>query len=104
MEMQTVAIIVALVTTVFAAFGQYLFKLGANQIERIFPNPFKAINKYLVWAVIIYVSAAVLTLSTLRYAKLSVIYPLGATTFVWVIIIAKIKLKEKINMWKILGV
>jgi drug/metabolite transporter (DMT)-like permease len=104
MSTSIIAMVVVLFGALIGAAGQYYFKKGANNIDKILPNPFKAINKYLVLAVFLYVSSAIATIIVLPLGELSVLYPLVATNFIWVTLIAKIKLKEKINKWKIMGV
>lgn len=40
----------------------------------------------------------------LRFGDLSVLYPLSSTTYIWVTLLSKYKLKENINFFKILGI
>jgi uncharacterized membrane protein len=103
MSTQPIAIIVVLIAAFFGAIGQYFFKVGADKMK-ISWNPLKTINRYLLIAIFLYVSATVVSIMVLPLGELSVLYPLVASNFVWVVLIAKYKLKEKINLFKILGV
>ena len=101
MATERIAIMVVLFGSFIGAAGQYYFKKGAN---KIYPFTIRKIcNRSILLAIILYVLGAVTYLLVLPKGELSVLYPLVATNFVWVVIIARIKFREQINIWKILG-
>jgi drug/metabolite transporter (DMT)-like permease len=100
-----IAIVVVLIAAFFGALGQYYFKLAADKLSGLRKNPLQLfVNFYLYAAIFLYGLATLMTLIVLPLGELSVLYPLVASSFIWVIIIAKFKLGEQINTWKILGV
>jgi drug/metabolite transporter (DMT)-like permease len=52
----------------------------------------------------LYLAAAVLNVITLKYMDYSIILPLASLTYIWTMIIAKMKLDEKITKRKMVGV
>ncbi len=95
------AIITVLAAAMLGALGQYYFKIGADTLKKLNIRSF--INRYLLYAVILYIVSAVTYVIILPYGELSVLYPLVASNFIWVAIIARIKLQERITLWKCAG-
>ena len=102
MKTELFAIIAVFLVSFLGAIGQYYFKRGANTLQLLNPKTF--LNKYLLYAVALYVSGAVAYVLVLPYGELSVLYPIVASNFIWVLLIAKAKLNEKIDLRKVLGI
>ncbi|MBW3014182.1 EamA family transporter [Candidatus Woesearchaeota archaeon] len=96
------AIIIALVCAFVASFAQLLFKKGSEDMTIKLWQLLK--SKNLVIGVIIYIIVTLFGLVAYHYGDLSVIYPLIATSFIWVALLSKKYLNENINIWKWLGI
>ncbi|PIN68781.1 hypothetical protein COV93_08155 [Candidatus Woesearchaeota archaeon CG11_big_fil_rev_8_21_14_0_20_43_8] len=99
---QTWAIILILICTLVTASGQLFLKLGADRMVFDIIGLLK--NYFLIIGCIIYAIAAIMMIVALRGGEVSVLYPLFATSYVWVTIIAKYFLDETIGVWRWLGV
>jgi multidrug transporter EmrE-like cation transporter len=100
------AIIIVLACTLLVAIGQYLIKLGANQLAHagllataigIFTIP-QLFAGYCLYGVF-----TVMFVYALRHGELSILYPLIALGYVWVTITAVIAFHESMNPLKIVG-
>ncbi len=100
------AIIIVLACTLLVAIGQYLIKLGANQLSHaglvatmigIFTIP-QLFAGYCLYGVF-----TVLFVYALRHGELSILYPLIALGYVWVTITAVVAFHESMNPFKIVG-
>ena len=100
------AIFIVLACTLLSAIGQYLIKLGANQLTHagmlatmlgIFTIP-QLFAGYCLYAVF-----TVLFVFALRHGELSILYPLIALGYVWTTITAVIAFHEHMNPYKIVG-
>lgn len=87
-------LIMIIISTIFAAFGATMLKLGTKK---------SYFNKTVVYGIILYVSSAVFYFLALRITDLSVLYPLGSLSYVWVLVISKYYLKESFNRLKLVG-
>ena len=94
------SIILVNVGNVLGAIGALLFKMASNTIT--VKNFFK--SRKLVLGLAIYLSSAVLFIIALRGGELTILYPMVATVYVWVAILSMIVLKEKMNLYKWLGI
>jgi len=96
------AIIVVLFAAVLGAFGQLYFKLGSDTPSIKIKDLLR--NRYLIFGVVLYTIATVMGILALKEGELSVLYPLVATSYIWVTLLAKKVLKEDINVYKWSGV
>jgi len=51
-----------------------------------------------------YVTAAIINIIVLRFLDYSIVLPLTAFTYVWTIVLARVRLKESISIFKIIGI
>ncbi|MBW2995473.1 hypothetical protein KY312_03895 [Candidatus Woesearchaeota archaeon] len=84
------------------AIGQYFFKKASATISFNILNFIK--NKYVYFGIGIYSIGTVIWLLILPYGDLSVIYPFVAIVYIWVALVSKKFLNEKMNIWKWLGI
>lgn len=96
----TIPVMVA--STVLSALGALLLKLGASSLEFKFRSLLR--NTQLILGVVVFTFAASIYIVLLKFQQLSVLYALGATTYIWGALFAKVYLKEKICKWKIAGI
>ncbi len=97
MNKEYIYILLFVCSILISAFSQILLKKGSSQ-KNIY------INKFTIFGYIIMVSATFLTLIAYKKINLSLGQVLQALSFVFVIILSKIFLKENIDKRKILGI
>lgn len=89
--------------TAFTSVGQILWKIGAGKIAEL-----SVIALLTNWALLLgfvsYGIGAVLLVLALRNGELSVLYPIVATSYVWVSLLSMKFLGETMNAWKWSGV
>jgi len=88
--------------TLIGAFGALYLKKGSAEFAF---SPKKLIKNWpLLLGIFLYLISTVPFILGLKYGDLSVLYPFVATSYIWVTILSVIHLKEKVNIWKILGI
>jgi len=101
MTQQTLPIVLNLVAAVFGAVGQYFYKAGAAKLaaEPVWKNWEIALGA------VLFVGVMGLFIAAFKAGgKLSVTYPVYATTFAWGLLIGAVVDKESINAGQIAGV
>ncbi len=88
------SILIVLVCTLLTSAGQILIKLGVNRITTLA----SALNIYVITGLVIYLGAAALLITALKHADLSLVYPLIATSFIWVSLLSASVLKEPLSI------
>jgi uncharacterized membrane protein len=83
------------------SFGPILLKKGTAKISFKIKDLIK--NYYLIGGFLLYGVGTVLFIPALKGGELSVLYPLVATTYIWVSLWSVKFLKEKMNKQKWLG-
>ncbi|MEM4336806.1 MAG: EamA family transporter [Candidatus Woesearchaeota archaeon] len=61
-------------------------------------------NKLLIIGFFLYIITSILFLVALKFGSLVELFPLTSTTYIWSVILSAKFLKEKINIYKILGI
>jgi len=96
------AIILSLFCALLGSIGQTFFKLGSRKIAG---NLFSwIINWQIILGMCLYGLSAILFIVALKYGKLSILYPIIASSYIWVTLISKYFLKEQINYFNWIGV
>jgi len=88
--------------TVIGAFGAVYLKKGSAHLSRDFRDLSKNIE--LFFGVFMYGLSAVFYVAGVRGGELSVIYPLVATSYIWVSLLSVRMLGEKMNKYKWAGI
>src|SRR3989344_6945716 len=101
-ETKTWAIVVAVLSTALTSTGQILLKRGADQLTLTIHGLIT--NWPLIGGYALYALAAVLFVLARRGGELSVIYPIIATSYVWVSFLSMLFLSEAISYVRWLGV
>jgi len=97
------AIALMVLCTIFTSGGQILWKLGVNQIT--FSNIITYFNIPFLLGFVSYGMGAILMLLAFRRGELSVLYPLVATSYIWVSLISpRLFPDDFMNAWKWAGV
>ncbi|MBN1385888.1 EamA family transporter [Candidatus Woesearchaeota archaeon] len=90
------------VGTLIGAYGALFLKFASGKISL---NPLKLIkNHWLIFGVVLYGISTIPCIIALRYGPVSVMYPFVSLSYIWVILLSIIHLKEKMNVYKYLGV
>jgi len=97
---KTTAIVLVLLSTTLTSAGQLFFKFGADKLslENLLSN-------YLLFiGIILYIVALVIFILALKNNELSLLYPLYATSYIWVSLLSMFFLNETMNLFKWLGI
>jgi len=89
------------VCSIIGAFGQIFLKLGMKDFQFAFEQLIH--NWQLFTGLALYGISMVLYLFALRQAQLSAIYPIIALSYLWVMILGLVVLKEPVNAYNIFG-
>ncbi len=92
------SILLIVLATLFTSSGQLFLKTGTQQMEQ------SAINTPLVVGFLLYLVAAYMIVVSFKNAELSVVYPVIATSYIWVSIGSQFFFDEAMNTVKWLGV
>ena len=93
------AIGLALLASFIASIGPIFLKKGINNDFSFKPKKIIK-NKNIIIGASFYLVANALFIPALKWGDLSVIYPFGATIYVWVALFSVKFLKEKMNLTK----
>jgi len=92
------AVLLVILSTLLASVGQVLYKFGANRLPELFTNWPLALG------LAIYCVSGILTVVSLRFVELSIIFPLLATSFVWVSFLSVFIFHEVLSVANWLGI
>lgn len=96
----------AILLIVFATFlttaAQIAYKIGANKLALDFNKLIT--NYFLPVGLILYCIAGVILIISLKHGDVSVLYPIFATSYIWVMLLSRIIFDDKFNTLKITGV
>lgn len=96
------AIILSLFCALLGSIGQTFFKLGSKKITG---NLISWITSWqIILGMCLYGLSAILFIVALKYGRLSILYPIIATSYVWVTLTSHYILKEQINYFNWIGV
>jgi uncharacterized membrane protein len=101
MRVDLLAIILVLISTIFAAFGSLFLKKASTKFKFSFKGIF---NKNLILGGLIYVFSTIFFIAALRRGQVSILYPITSLSYIWVSIIAVLFLKEKMNKFRYIGI
>ena len=88
--------------TAFTSFAQVLYKLGANRLE--FNLISLVTNIPLIMGMVLYVIGAVIMIIAFRGGEVSVLYPIVATSYIWVSLLSIYFFKEQLNFFRWVGI
>ena len=97
------AVLLALFCTFFTSAGQLMWKMGVGKLE--LSNLLTFLNFPFLLGFVFYGIGAVLMLMALKKGELSLVYPLIATSYVWVGLLSPYFFPNDImNSWKLAGI
>lgn len=98
-----IAILFAVLCTVFTSLGQILWKFGLVKIN--FSHLLTVFNLPFMFGFVVYGIGAILLLLALGKGELSLIYPIIAASYVWVSLLSPYLFPtDHMNVWKWVGV
>ncbi|KHO45484.1 MAG: hypothetical protein QS98_C0010G0010 [archaeon GW2011_AR3] len=96
------AIALTVITTLFTSTAQVFYKFGAEKLEW---NFFALITNYeLIIGAALYALGAAILIVALKGGEVTVVYPIIATSYIWVTILSNRIFDETINIYKWIGV
>lgn len=90
-----------LLADLIGAFGAFFFKKSTNDLSSVFAL-LRVPSFYL--GGFLYCLAALMSVVLLRYMDYTIVYPMGAITYIWSLLISNRLLGEQITKKKVLGV
>ncbi|MBW2983568.1 EamA family transporter [Candidatus Woesearchaeota archaeon] len=88
--------------TFLTSIAQILYKFGANKLV---VSLYGIITNYqIITGLIIYVIAGIIMIIALRHGDVTVLYPIIATSYVWVSLLSIFFLGELMNAYKWIGI
>ena len=95
------AIGLMILCTAFTSIAQVFYKLGASRLE--FDIISLITNLPLITGMILYIFGAVIMIIAFKGGEVSVLYPIVATSYIWVALLAHFFLKEPFPLIRWLG-
>ncbi|MBU0629037.1 MAG: EamA family transporter [Nanoarchaeota archaeon] len=102
MTTKTWAIGLMVLCTVFTSFAQILYKMGADKLE--FNLISLITNVPLISGMALYVLGAIIMITAFKGGEVSVLYPIIATSYIWVSLLSMYVFKESLNLFRWAGI
>lgn len=96
------AIGLMILCTAFTSFAQVFYKLGANKLE--FDLLSIITNLPLITGMVLYILGAVIMIIAFRGGEVSVLYPIIATSYIWVSLLSIYFFNENLNLFRWIGI
>jgi drug/metabolite transporter (DMT)-like permease len=98
-------IFLTLVAAMFTSFSQLLFKRGLHKrLNSVMEILKTLLNKNIIIGLCGYAISFTLYLIALQKSQLSVVFPIFASSFIFVTIISAVVLKERVGAYRVAGV
>jgi uncharacterized membrane protein len=94
-------ILLTALSAFIGSIGQLEFKRGADNLQ--FDIKLLLTNYHLILGVAVYGVSTILYIYALNQERLSIIYPIAATSYIWTTIFSKLLLKESIGITSVVG-
>ena len=99
--MRAEVILLVLFCALLGATGQIFFKLASKDVSI---NIVDWLTNYkFILGAMLYALSAVLFVWALKYGELSILYPIIATSYIWVMILSSVVLGESFSLIKTIG-
>ncbi|MGI0100940.1 MAG: EamA family transporter [Candidatus Micrarchaeaceae archaeon] len=104
MLVEIIIILATLLSSLLAAYANYVFKKAKPYFDFNKKNLIKLTkNKLVLLGGIFYIFSLIVYLFALKFGQLSYVYPISASTFIFVFIISGFVLREKFSAIRALG-
>jgi uncharacterized membrane protein len=96
------AILLMVLTTALTSTAQIFYKFGAGLLEF---NILSLIsNYYLISGLALYSVGSVMMITAFKGGELSVLYPIIATSYIWVAFLSMVFFQENLNFYRWMGI
>jgi drug/metabolite transporter (DMT)-like permease len=102
MEKKNLAIIAMFLTTILTSTAQILYKFGVKDLS--FDILSIITNWQIILGLVLYGIGAAIMIKSLKYGNVSTLYPIIATSYIWVSIGSSVFFDEIMNLAKWLGI
>ena len=102
MNVNKKAILLILITTFLTSAAQILFKTTANDL--VFDIVRIITNYNLLIGLLLYLIGGILVIISFRYGEITILYPILATSYVWINLLSNYFFEEQINIFKWSGI
>ena len=102
MDKKSLAIVAMFLVTLLTSSAQLLYKLGISNLS--FSVMSIITNWQILFGLVLYAIGAVIMIKALKYGDVSMLYPIIATSYIWVSIGSSVFFDEVMNAWKLFGV
>jgi uncharacterized membrane protein len=96
------AIILVIIATILGSVGALFLKFGSKKLNLTLRGIFK--NPKFLFGIFLYGISALFFISALRLGKLTMVYPFVSIGYIWIILLSKYFVDEKINFYKWFGI
>lgn len=96
------AALLVLFTTLLTSSAQILLKKGSAVLA--FDIAAILANHYLIGGILLYIVGGALLILSFKGGEVSVLYPIIATSYIWVSLLSMVFLKEAMNLFKSAGI
>ena len=96
-----ISIVIVLFCALIGAVAQLLLKLSSKSFSF---NPRTWLNKWLIIGAFLHLLSALLFIYALKQSSLSLLYPLFATSYIWLSLLAAPFLREPMSKLKWIGI
>jgi undecaprenyl phosphate-alpha-L-ara4N flippase subunit ArnE len=98
MKTKWYAILLMVVCTLFTSTAQVFYKIGAAKLPLIFTN------YQLLAGLFLYALGAVVFVIALKFGEVTILYPIIATSYIWVALLSWWIFNDVMNIYKSLGI
>lgn len=102
MKNNKLAILIILLTTLFTSSAQIFYKFGVSNLVLSIIGILT--NYYLIAGTFMYIFAGILAIIAFRRSEVTVLYPIFATSYIWVSILSVYIFGEKMSSFKLIGI
>lgn len=102
MEGKNFAMLLMLLTTVLTSIAQLLYKAGSASLSLDFFSA--ATNLPIISGIVLYAFGAVLMIKAFKLGEVTVLYPIVATSYIWVSLLSIPLFGENISSFQWLGI
>ena len=88
--------------TLLTSTAQVLYKFGADKLELSFHGVIT--NYYILSGLLLYGIGAIMLVTALKHGELTVLYPIIATSYIWVALMSWYFFNESMNYLKWIGI
>ena len=100
--MNLIALIIALLTAITGSFGAIYLKKGSASFNLSILSILR--NKNLITGGLLYLISLIVFIFALKLEKVSLLYPIVATAYIWVSLLSIFMLKEHMSKLKWIGI